>query len=140
MPMPRKLTPEKHCQHCQARLYRKVINGRLEDLGAFNRRKYCDQECMATAFVKDAPSNSALSKRAEKFRGLSCEVCGDTKMVAAHHVDGNRKNNLPENIQSLCASCHATHHHRAHRVGLAVAGRMASRGLSALKFQTARTV
>jgi len=128
MPTQRKPDPEKYCQYCRKRLKRKIYNGRLEDMGAFKRRKYCNQSCMAKSFVKDAPSKSALLKRVAPFRGNCCEVCGDTKQLHSHHIDGNRLNDSPENIQTLCASCHAIHHHRARRAGLTVAGRMISHG------------
>jgi len=43
----------------------------------------------------------------------SCEVCGlntwrDLPLpLEVHHVDGNKKNNLRENLQVLCPNCHA---------------------------------
>jgi 5-methylcytosine-specific restriction endonuclease McrA len=49
-----------------------------------------------------------------------CEYCG---FVAIHlsqldvdHIDGNHKNNDPENLQTLCANCHRlkTHTNRDH--------------------------
>lgn len=33
-----------------------------------------------------------------------CEVCGGTKNLMVHHKDGNRKNNSPSNLQTLCWS------------------------------------
>jgi len=51
-----------------------------------------------------------LSKHLKKFKKSSCEVCG---FVAAHtcqldvdHIDGNHRNNEPNNLQTLCANCH----------------------------------
>lgn len=126
MPMPRKTDPEKKCKSCGTKLSRKRFDGRLEDRTAFLRRKYCDQACMARGYVKDAPSDSALLKRVTKYRATSCEACGSLKHLGAHHIDQNLRNDSPENIQTLCASCHTTHHHRARRAGLTVAGRMAS--------------
>ena len=128
MPMPRKPDPERKCQHCGKSMARKHINGRLEDLGAFNRRHYCTRKCMGRSFVKDVPSKSALLKRISKYRGDYCEVCGATEKIHAHHIDGSLLNDSPENIQTLCASCHITHHHHARRVGQKVPGRVASHG------------
>jgi hypothetical protein len=128
MPRPKKADPEKFCLACGARLERKYFNGRLEDLGAFKRRKYCNQGCMAQVFVKDVPSRSALLKRVDKYRGNSCEICGGTKNIHKHHIDGNLLNDSPENIQTLCGSCHITHHHRVRRAGQTVPGRMVSQG------------
>jgi hypothetical protein len=125
MAMPRKPDPTKHCPTCGERMSRKRINGRLEDRAAFLRRVYCDRTCMALGYVKDVPSHKdAYHWRARRMRSDSCEFCGATENLHAHHVDGRRENNSPENIQTLCGSCHSTHHHRARRAGLTVAGRM----------------
>ena len=53
-----------------------------------------------------------------KLRGSTCENCGaeeewkraghhNRTNMAAHHIDDDITNNKPENIQTLCASCHA---------------------------------
>ena len=36
----------------------------------------------------------------------ACEQCGSKKNLMVHHKDGNRKNNEPSNLQTLCWSCH----------------------------------
>ena len=64
-----------------------------------------------------------LRWRAAKVRGNYWEVCGAKERLQAHHIDGNVRNNSPSNIQTLCVSCHISHHHRARRAGLTVAGR-----------------
>lgn len=126
MPMPRKADPVKLCATCGSQLERKRFNGRLEDRSAFLRRRYCSRRCMAKGFVSDAPSDSALLKRATAFRGDSCEACGATENLHSHHIDGDRSNNSPANIQTLCGCCHATHHHHARRAGQMEAGRLES--------------
>lgn len=39
-----------------------------------------------------------------------CEKCGfkaeHSCQLDSDHIDGNRQNNAPENIQTLCANCH----------------------------------
>lgn len=35
-----------------------------------------------------------------------CQQCGGTKNLMVHHKDGNRKNNNPSNLETLCWSCH----------------------------------
>lgn len=123
----RKPDPPKRCKQCNRKMRRKRIRGRLEDMGAFLRRVYCNRSCMALGYVKSAPLKQAYHQEARKMRGISCENCGGAKLLAAHHVDGNWKNNSPENIQTLCVSCHAIHHHRVKRAGLTVPGRMERR-------------
>lgn len=41
-----------------------------------------------------------------------CERCGSTKNLMVHHKDGNRKNNDPSNLETLCWSCHEKITHR----------------------------
>lgn len=110
MPMPRKADPERACQQCGARMERKVSNGRIEDRTVFSRRKYCDRACMARAFIKIDPTLAAFRVRAKKLRGATCEVCGATTGLSAHHLDENPKNNTPENVRTLCGSCHQIWH------------------------------
>ena len=126
MPMARKPTPIKHCPHCEKKMERRRFNGRLEDLAAFRRRIYCDRRCMAAAYVRDTSQPNSKRRRVSTYRGKTCESCGATTLLHAHHIDGNLDNDSPDNIQTLCASCHATHHHRVRRAGLTVPGRMGS--------------
>jgi hypothetical protein len=125
MGRPPKPDPLNHCRKCGTRLKRKRFNGRLEDRRAFLRRRFCDQTCMAHAYVKNTPSHADTFRwRARKLRGRCCEVCGATTNLAAHHLDGNEQHNSPTNIQTLCGRCHTTHHHRVRRAGLTVPGKM----------------
>lgn len=39
-----------------------------------------------------------------------CETCGDDSLLGLHHKDGDRTNNSPENLQTLCPSCHTKWH------------------------------
>jgi len=87
------------------------------------RRRYCDRWCMGQAFVKDTSLKSALLKWVKPYRGTSCELCGAMRNVHVHHIDGNLLNDSASNIQTLCGSCHITHHHRVRRAGLTVPGR-----------------
>lgn len=119
-----KQDPVRYCAACGSLMSRKRINGRLEDMGVFMRRRYCDRVCMAQGYVSDTAQPSALRARVRNHRGTNCESCGATTNLHAHHIDGNLQNDSAENIQTLCGSCHASHHHRARRAGLTVAGRL----------------
>lgn len=120
-----KTDPERHCQQCHRKLTRKRMNGRLEDYGVFLRRKYCDQTCMGLAQTMEHPTSwSTYHWRAPKHRKNACEACGETRRLVVHHVDQDRRNNAPENLQTLCAWCHDFWHSAADRVGRKVAGRM----------------
>ncbi len=44
-----------------------------------------------------------------------CNLCkiGDERVMSAHHIDRNRKNNCVENLAWLCHNCHhLVHHHK----------------------------
>lgn len=43
----------KYCQFCGRKLERKRFNGRLEDFGAFKKRKCCDLKCYKKSILKD---------------------------------------------------------------------------------------
>jgi 5-methylcytosine-specific restriction endonuclease McrA len=120
-----KADPVRTCRHCATLLHRKAFNGRLEDRGVFLRRQFCDRICMAHGYVKAMPLHEDTFRwRARKLRGHCCESCGAMTRLHAHHIDGNEQNNWPENIQTLCVRCHISHHHRARRAGLTVAGKL----------------
>jgi len=46
-----------------------------------------------------------------KFRGTECEECTYKPIfigtLQVHHRDGDKKNNEPENLTTLCANCHS---------------------------------
>lgn len=54
------------------------------------------------------------SRKYRKHVKMTCERCGfeakHPSLIDGHHRDGNRKNNSPENIASLCAICHRIEH------------------------------
>ena len=115
-----KPTPEKYCEYCGKKLERKRFARKWEDLGVFNKRKYCNRECMRKAFVKtdtttqsnDMAHNSArhIVSTVEN-REKVCEICGKREgRLDVHHKDGNWKNNSSENLMIVCRSCHQKLH------------------------------
>lgn len=49
-------------------------------------------------------------QRAFKIHGSICNRCKyneDDRMLDVHHIDGNRKNGNPANLEVLCVWCHA---------------------------------
>lgn len=102
--------PIKYCEQCGKQLARKRYNGQLEDMTRFRNRRYCDHVCQGLAQQKDDPTLAALRKRAEKFRGDTCERCGTTQELSVHHIDLDPSNNASSNLMTLCASCHTKWH------------------------------
>jgi hypothetical protein len=114
--------PEKSCERCGSRMRRKRFNGRLEDMGAFKRRRYCSLHC---ANQRDRPKHwETYHWRARQHRKSSCEACGSMEALHAHHVDGQPENNEPSNIQTLCVFCHNFLHATAERLGWTQPGRL----------------
>jgi len=108
-----KQEPERYCAHCSAQLTRNRINERLEDMGVFKKRKYCNRACMAAGMVKENPSRKGFGIRARKFRQHECAQCGARENLSIHHRDRKWENNDPVNLETLCSSCHTSLHHAA---------------------------
>jgi 5-methylcytosine-specific restriction endonuclease McrA len=100
---------------------------RLQDKGV-----YCSSKCQAlhsseavvSAWLRgDDPGwsgkNVQIKKSVRRYllktRGASCVECGWDKLhpidnlplVTIDHIDGNAKNNKPENLRILCPNCHS---------------------------------
>lgn len=39
-----------------------------------------------------------------------CQICGIKKSIIVHHLDGNKNNNVENNLLTVCKSCHAELH------------------------------
>lgn len=125
MPRPAKPIPPKCCAHCKRVMQRKHYGNRLEDVGAFRRRRFCSISC-ATYHQQatEPPSVAASRKRAQRLRKESCEACGVEAVCNIHHVDNNPMNNSPTNLQTLCENCHAFWHAALKRAGRKPSERM----------------
>ncbi len=100
------------CGHCGKTLQRKRYNGRLEDMGVFKRRKYCDAICSGQKRRLKIPTRSAVQKRIAGMKKSFCEHCKTSENLCVHHIDRDWRNNSEENLQTLCSSCHTSLHHR----------------------------
>lgn len=58
--------------------------------------------------------------RFRKYLKSSCERCGSTRFLCAHHRDRDRNNGAESNIETVCKSCHQKEHdvHRNWLIGL----------------------
>lgn len=56
---------------------------------------------------------------ARKYKGTSCEKCGNDERLVVHHHDKNPRNNAVENLVTICSSCHVRWHRyeRANGIG-----------------------
>ena len=103
------------CRHCRTPLERKRFNGRLEDAGAFKRRKFCGRGCMALWMEGQikVPSTRNSRRQSHKRARAACQGCQRSRKVTrlyVHHRDENPMNNDPRNLMTLCGSCHRRSH------------------------------
>ena len=94
--------------------------------GRGSRGKYCSKKCQqefqrkqiytkieAGEYFCSFPGNKLLKSYLTLNRGDKCEQCknilweGQHIPLTVHHIDGNAKNNLPNNLKLLCWNCHA---------------------------------
>lgn len=112
-----KPTPLRFCEHCSAQLIRKRwTNGVLESLLHFGRRKFCDQRCMGHAFDARPTTGTSWATTHYHARKLvdpgPCTRCGALDALDVHHRDGDHQNNLLENLERICRSCHNKEHQK----------------------------
>lgn len=95
---------------------KRFSSGALESLLHFDRRKFCGRGCMAEAFKarpkKLNPGWMTAHYHARKAAPQRdrCERCGKKGRTDVHHRDEDWRNNLPENLERLCRSCHMKEH------------------------------
>lgn len=79
----------------------------------------CSRACSNTYFRSGTANGNYVSGLSSyrhialKVYGCKCNRCGYSENEAAivvHHKDHNRDNNSIENLEVLCANCHAIHH------------------------------
>lgn len=103
--------PDKPCEQCGTPMSRRRFNGRLEDRGVFRRRRFCNLRCSGDSMVTDAPTLGTLRSRSRRVPlARSCDHCGDSRLLNRHHRNGDKADNSPSNVQTLCASCHTRLH------------------------------
>lgn len=113
-----KPSPEKRCMICGGRFQRtRNESGRLEDFQAFMARRFCSLSC-ANSRAKGGLSRGAHQAQARKLMKLTCECCGTSQRLQAHHVNQDWTNNQPENVQTLCVFCHQFWHATHRRLGV----------------------
>lgn len=118
-----KETAPKACETCGSFFHRKrLASGRMEDLTAFEKRRFCSLSC-ANSQTKGGASRSAMNVQARKHLGPWCEFCGSTKTLHIHHADEDWTNNDLTNLQTLCESCHRSWHITSRYAGVSPAGK-----------------
>jgi len=114
----RKPDPEKTCAYCGKRMQRNRYGETLEDMTRFLRRRFCGRVCMARAQEKQKLTLNGMRSRAKRLglKGTFCEKCGATEDLHLHHENENPFDNRPENLRTLCATCHQKLHRARERL------------------------
>lgn len=136
MPRKQKRDPEKYCERCGVRLYRKRSSiGRLEDMTSFLKRKYCSLHCANLRGIKSKKS-SPQHRISQQFVKKRCEHCGGTKNLHVHHVNGDWMDHREENLKTLCIKCHLHKEHKKEAGVCSVCGkRSRKRGMCQKHYQ-----
>lgn len=106
----------KVCPNCNKNFTTKI--------GHKKEKTFCCNRCCALS--REIPSMTKYrqsvgleqsTERSEYYRRLcfesfeqKCQICGFDEYVEVHHIDGNRLNNIQENLIPLCANHHVLVH------------------------------
>ena len=110
---------EKKCDHCGKNSYKTQTQIKNNKTGLY----FCSNECQQNEqkiggkLELDHYGNGKWTYRAAAFReyGKMCNSCGYNEyeeMLDVHHIDQNRDNNNPDNLEVLCVWCHMLKHRK----------------------------
>jgi hypothetical protein len=85
-----------------------------EPIRYYKKLKTCSHKCANSLFKHIGPDHWNFKEEKEsgyrlicfKSHGSKCLICGEPYFVNAHHLDKDRKNNVPENLVPLCLNHH----------------------------------
>jgi len=95
------------CVVCNNNKQRKNSKGKFTALC-----RSCDEKVHAGDKTRERRRKKATARQRPylKYKKGYCECCGFLPSLSCQldvdHIDGNHKNNSPENLKTLCANCH----------------------------------
>ena len=81
--------------------------------GSSREKTVCSLSCSNTYFrtgIDRANASTNYRTICWKHHTKKCIICGEEKIVAVHHFDGNHKNNKVKNLIPLCPTHHVYMH------------------------------
>lgn len=91
------------CEHC-GKTFTRYASTLLHGNQA---GRFCSRSCWRLATV------SAVHRVFLQGKCNRCGWCEEPQILTIHHKDRNRKNNVEENLELLCFTCHILEHFRA---------------------------
>lgn len=83
----------------------------------FDDERVAKQANALRTYHHDGDSTEKILKedtsRYQKYIKSSCEICGATKDLEVYHKDKNHSNNNPNNLMTVCSSCHQKVHNQS---------------------------
>ncbi len=94
------------CENCD-----KDITKYKRDLDR-NELNYCSRECYNNRRKKNLKRLKRHTKYYTDYINNNPCKCGikEYYLLQIHHIDGNHNNNIPENLEVVCANCHIKRH------------------------------
>jgi hypothetical protein len=107
------------CHSCEKEVYKTKKALRVSKSKTYFCTKSCQTKWRNSVFIGPLHANWKEGKFAYRSvlgRHKVPKVCGicktiDTRILAVHHIDHNRKNNSISNLAWLCHNCHFLLHH-----------------------------
>lgn len=65
---------------------------------------------MAKGVLISNPGKQCLQARAKRYKKSNCEICGTKENLGVHHNNFDASDNSPDNVMTLCGSCHTKWH------------------------------
>lgn len=102
------------CHVCQKEIYRSPSQIKHSKSGKFFCNKQCQTKWRNNLFSREKHPNwsggvgSYRNFLKRKSKKPACVACGipDERVLSAHHIDHDRKNNRLSNLTWLCMNCH----------------------------------
>ncbi len=121
---PRKY-PKIECQKCRKLVANNSLNRHLLACQGIKKCPVCSKEFTSESVTCSYSCSNTYFRTGDKhgnwkqdsyqstcffYHGKKCLICGEEKIVAAHHVNEDHSDNRPENLVPLCP----THHQYVH--------------------------
>lgn len=84
-----------------------------------NQNNYCGRDCYNNRRKENLKRLKRSTKYYDELLNNSVCACGvnEKYLLQIHHKDGNHNNNVPSNLEIVCANCHVRKHLKMNNKG-----------------------